>query len=141
MPNNFYPYLILAATTHGAIVGIFFALLVFVTIVTGGLYYKYVRKSGWTSKVYVSPNHRMSIYALPEGVDPTTNSVFGETVEKDIFVRSEIDEIPSFVEPDSINENFFGIEPPTTMDENAYGSEPPMPPMTDDYKHGQEPSV
>jgi hypothetical protein len=141
MPNDLIPDLILTATTDGAIVGIFFALLVFVAIVTGGLYYKYVRKSGWTSKVYVSPNHRMSIYALPEDIDPMTKRVFGETLEKEIFVHSEIDEIPCGVEPDSMNENYFGIEPPTTIDEKSYGSEPPMPPTTDNYKQGQEPSV
>ena len=131
---------------------------------TGGLYFKYVRKTGGTSKVYVSPGGRMDKYMLPEDADPMTKNIFGETLDKDIFSHNDMDEIPCGVDNDSTNENYFGLEPPTTAEEVAYASEPPKPPNTnadananasenahanenanenamDNYKQGQEPSV
>lgn len=84
----------------------------FVAIVITGLYFKYIRKKGLSSRVYVSPGNRMDKYMISEDPNSMNKNIFGETVDSNIFgvELSSMDEIPSGIEPDITDENAFGIE-------------------------------
>jgi hypothetical protein len=135
-PNNLVPHLITTDLTTGATAGIVVGLLVFALIL---IVFFCVYKSGRIRKVYVTPGNRRSIFALPEGFDPKMMNLFGESFDKIIFGRNEMDDIPFGVGPASTSENFYNI---SSMDEKAYGTKPTKSTKdnhTDRRAYGSEP--